>query len=816
MTAIPETTFAHRVPIESLLIDPRNARAHPDANRAAVRASLAEHGQVEAVVVQTSTRRIIGGNCRVEELVELGVDSVWVHEVDCDDTTADRLALRLNRTAELAGWHTDLLSEILAEQAANQVDLTDLGWGAPDLDDLPTWDGTAGAFREPAGEGIIEGVAADIGEIEDEPAVPPVPREPVTKPGEIVTLGRHVLHCGDCVEVMAGMEAESVDAIVTDPPYGLSDHGGEDAAHVVHTALAKAGFPDLVQRDAEFAETGSLLGVAADSAPLRGIDRAVWVDARVSVPERTVDLDGAAVDHEVNDADETSMGAADPDLSVEFEAQPGQYLGDFILQVGAVEVGPSGDPLRGNYAETFAGGFAMAVGAVLTPGDPDFLGGSTPVIRFGGLIGAEDDSLGEAESTPGVVTLPRAVDALVLRFDTSGRPLELRATRRARKHNARRAFGGPALVRACAAASCLATVAEPCRVRLVCSRADGADSGYWLHVWIPKSVVFSKIVAAGGFMGKQWDATLPDPEAWRETMRVLKPGGHVVAFGGTRTVHRLTCALEDAGFEIRDMGAWITFQGFPKSLDISKAIDKAAGAEREIIGVNPNVIRSHQSTSVNYENNTGNADITAPATEDAKRWQGYGTALKPSQEPWILARKPLIGTVAANVLAHGTGALNIDATRFGYGDPMWVGPKDGYGRTAAGSDGVVRSYDGLAGSATFAIRDRESDYAHTLGRWPANLVYCPKPSTAEREAGAEELKTESETRGNNHVSVKPLRLMRWLARLVTPPGGTICEPYAGSGTTLLAAQREGFDCIAIEQNPGYCDIVRARFEGIED
>ena len=341
-----------------------------------------------------------------------------------------------------------------------------------------------------------------------------------------------------------------------------------------------------------------------------------------------------------------------------------------------------------------------------------------------------------------------------------------------------------------------------------------------------------------GFMGKGWDCSVPGEDFAREAFRVLKPGGHLIAFAATRTVHRLTVALEDSGFEIRDQIGWLQWQGFPKSSDVSKAIDNAAGAEREVVGENPN----HRPVSgVDYEGvysggNTGNKNLTKPATPDAQRWAGWGTALKPAQEPAVLCRKPLEGTVAENVLKWGTGAINIDGCRIACGDPAWPGQGD-YGRSAAGSDGVVRAYAGLSGSSTFAIQERASDYAHDLGRWPANVYYCPKSSRGEREAGCGELpsksgaeavnrkkgsagvenpragagRTAAEVR-NHHPTVKPVALMRWLVRLVTPPGGKVLEPFAGSGTTLIAAEREAVDCLGFEREPAYCDIIRARVE----
>jgi DNA modification methylase len=366
-----------------------------------------------------------------------------------------------------------------------------------------------------------------------------------------------------------------------------------------------------------------------------------------------------------------------------------------------------------------------------------------------------------------------------------------------------------------------------------------------------------------GFMGKAWDALPPGPAWADQCLRVLKPGGHVVAFGGTRTVHRLTVALEDAGFEIRDTIHWCYWSGFPKSLDVSKAIDKQRHDRDEVLQVTgwikqerdragvtnkqiddafgfrgmaghwtstasqpsvptldqvpvllevfrlslddvPEEIRDLIWTLNGNKGQPGAAwldrkvlgkhsgdmggfagerlgkpggAITAPATDAAKTWQGWGTALKPALEPAILARKPMTGTVADCVQEHGTGALNIDACRIAPGDKAWPGPGD----------------------------DGDS-------RWPANLYHCPKPSTSEREEGTEGRAAYGE-RGNSHPTVKPIRLMRWLVRLVTPPGGVVLEPFAGSGTTLLAAEIAdiGAQCVAIEREPEYVEIIRARF-----
>ncbi len=330
-----------------------------------------------------------------------------------------------------------------------------------------------------------------------------------------------------------------------------------------------------------------------------------------------------------------------------------------------------------------------------------------------------------------------------------------------------------------------------------------------------------------GFMGKAWDALPPGLDWARECLRVLKPGGHIVAFGGQRTIHRLTVSLEDAGFEIRDLFGWLQWQGFPKSLDASKALDTHHGAEREVVGANPNY-RTTKSEIACPQGDTP-ALVTAPATEDARTWSGFGSGLKPCLEPAIIARKPLIGTVAENLLEWGTGALNIDGCRYAYGDAAWPGPCEGLD-AARKRNQHTRSVFGTVGptggsGALFSVP--------ALGRWPSNIYATPKASRSEREAGCEGLpevrrtdgrKTDHQVpnlrttkRTNHHPTVKPVKLMRWLSRLVgCQSGSTILEPFAGSGTTMLAAHREGFKCIAIEREPAYCDIVRARLGAVLD
>jgi DNA modification methylase len=376
-----------------------------------------------------------------------------------------------------------------------------------------------------------------------------------------------------------------------------------------------------------------------------------------------------------------------------------------------------------------------------------------------------------------------------------------------------------------------------------------------------------------GFMGKAWDASgiAYNVEVWRECLRVLKPGGHLLAFSGSRTYHRMTCAIEDAGFEIRDQIMWVYGSGFPKSHDVSKAIDKAAGVEREVVGVNAYASRrpNNGTSETGYGESLGGPSttiITAPATEAAQQWQGWGTALKPAHEPICMARKPLIGTVAENVLAHGTGAINVDGCRVGTEErtnggmsslgvmhdddwkPREVSSKvtgrwpanlihDG-GDEVVGLFPVTTSHGG--GKATYGgtfgngaeVTDKTAmqRFAGDTGS-AARFFYCAKASKRDRDEGCEGMEaklpvdgadkwTEQDRRRgegvtrqpskNHHPTVKPTDLMRYLCRLVTPPGGTVLDPFTGSGSTGKAAMLEGFDFIGIEMSPEYVEIAQAR------
>jgi site-specific DNA-methyltransferase (adenine-specific) len=355
-----------------------------------------------------------------------------------------------------------------------------------------------------------------------------------------------------------------------------------------------------------------------------------------------------------------------------------------------------------------------------------------------------------------------------------------------------------------------------------------------------------------GFMGKKWDSAgiAYNIELWQEVLRVLKPGGHLLAFGGTRTYHRMACAIEDAGFEIRDQMQWIYGSGFPKSMDISKAIDKKFKAKREVIKTvkgmgkqNPEWNGTAKGRKENYYK--PEYQLTAPASPEAKQWDGWGTALKPAHEPIVVARKPLSEkTIAENVLKWGTGGINIDGCRIELqeegedkrlgGKGTWRTEKMAKNVYKGGYSGEVVTSSKLGRFPANVILDEEAGKlldeqsgilksgalkpyqenhqnasSYKMNRYktfvqPANkggasrFFYCAKASKKERGEG------------NNHPTVKPISLMRYLVKLVTPPDGIVLDPFLGSGTTAIAALNTGRFFIGIEKEEKYVEIARKR------
>lgn len=341
-----------------------------------------------------------------------------------------------------------------------------------------------------------------------------------------------------------------------------------------------------------------------------------------------------------------------------------------------------------------------------------------------------------------------------------------------------------------------------------------------------------------GFMGKDWDHGVPGRAFWEEALRVAKPGAHLLAFGGPRTFHRLAVAIEEAGWEIRDVVSWNYGSGFPKGLNISKGIDRAMGAEREVLGYRDTLVGNGGTGNhfLSEKSRQRIVSITAPATPAAAKWDGWNTVLKPAWEPIIMARKPLEGGTVENVLKWETGGINVGACRIG-GEIV---------RTSGRSDDKHSKSNSLGSSWSGIVNKSPRE-----GRYPANMIhdsspeildslkgaarffYSTKASKQDRNEGLDEFPEVpaaamegnlvngqrlagngspimTPIRANNHPTVKPTSLMSWLCRLVTPPGGLILDPFAGSGSTGKAAMKEGFRFLGIEKESEYSEIARAR------
>lgn len=388
------------------------------------------------------------------------------------------------------------------------------------------------------------------------------------------------------------------------------------------------------------------------------------------------------------------------------------------------------------------------------------------------------------------------------------------------------------------------------------------------------------------FMNKEWDHGIPGIEYWRECLRICKPGAYILAFGGTRTYHRLACAIEDAGWEIRDCVSWLYGSGFPKSLNISKSIDKASG--QYVRGeLNQEASRLNRQESSCYSQGIGNVYNFESSSDLAKQFDGYGTALKPAWEPILVCMKPCDGTFAQNAEKYGQAGINIDGCRIG--TETTTTHSRGSNTSFAKRPGERLVEEG--GRTTPQNRDEFVGKEHP-GRWPANLVldeeaagmlddqsgtlksgmpgirrkkhadgvfplvtcvngepefgfgdsvgasrffYCAKASSAERNRGCEELplkedsgaygefegdgrgrQTEHKPSRNNHPTVKPIKLMEYLITLIAPPkDAIILDPFMGSGTTILACQNLGINCVGIEMSADYCEIAKARVMGNE-
>lgn len=573
-----------------------------------------------------------------------------------------------------------------------------------------------------------------------------------------------IIH-GDCIVEMAKLAENSVDAIVTDPPYELSHDGKVSPNRVALEVM----FPNNTKLQSMLNAPSELSFFISKISQLSNI----------------------------------SVGISNSETGFVGDIKSSEYLGCFALKL------TDSTHFLKVIDEVGSGFFSsgIGVGFRVSPASLPSLFSCLASIPL------SDDDMGFRRISLSnlVSALSRATIQPMFTFsDLANTTSETFTADGARLFGAILLASGAEFVRADSTTGSLPPMFGSCRISVIDDAANRAFS-FDLIIHTPN-------LTSIGFMGKSWDGSKIafNIEVWKQALRVLKPGGHLLAFSGSRTYHRMASAIEDAGFEIRDQIQWIYGSGFPKSMNISKSI----------------------------------GDFP-----EAKQWQGWGTMLKPAHEPIVLARKPLNEkTVAANVLHYGTGGLNIDGTRVG---------SEGGGNSCAGGDSCKCKNKIFEGATKHPVRKPAHE---PIGRFPANVIhdgsddvvklfpsngdsgsasrffYSAKTSKRDRNEGLDEFEEIQTTGGggltaelredgsfetasaggkfgsikakqqNIHPTVKPTDLMRYLCRLVTPPNGTVLDPFMGSGSTGKACMYEGFDFIGVELTDEYIPIAKARIE----
>ena len=540
---------------------------------------------------------------------------------------------------------------------------------------------------------------------------------------------------GDCLDRLREMPECSIDAVVTDPPYGLTNGLRVGYKNCLGWPLFKVLLPDFDKADSGRFKKFDLSGVSIDASLLHLINGG-RVDPGVAVPICSVDLDGAigGGNVEIKDGGEFAETISNEILPDIVAAKQIKLVGDFVLKPGRATDDAFCEGACSCYRQLGPGLLGVPIIISLDSSVPrlpssDLPGGAALVCDdvWGG-----DNPPSESSSPASVVANPGTECRAMLSLDLRRGTAEILPADGTLKDGDFRYNFCPADVTALSTTGCLPAMLEPSNLRQVFDAANGADSlGCFVHIPSDAVSLVSGIISQKGFMGKHWDGTgiAFSVDLWREVLRVLKPGGHMVSFGGSRTCHRIASAIETAGFEIRDSLFWIHGQGFPKSMNVGRAIDKAAGVEREVIGTAKGAATDNTNSPGSFAPEYSN---TAPATEAAKKWDGWGTALKPAVEPIVLARKPLAGTVAGNVQEWGTGALNVDGCRVGTDDnPTAKRRAYGYKKnTEKAADSEAR---GALCDRSDPVKKSQPNPADDLGRFPPHLLLTHSATCTETE-----------------------------------------------------------------------------------
>lgn len=718
---------------------------------------------------------------------------------------------------------------------------------------------------------------------------------------------------GKALKVLKNFPDNHFDSIVTDPPYGLSDKSSNQRISDIFQREFNIVFPNIDEFNAQRIKYSDLIRICLEGSDLSMAEIFPVIKPFVGVPKSAVNFNSnvAIGDEKINaGAISASSYISDRVLMDKGNIDGGKYIGNYILDFGDSIDFSGSDVISGNFGKFDSGFFTMCISSIFSSGDPSIFPHDNPLGMRNGvndIIGLRNDPLSKSSGSSFILTGGATENRLMLRFDCANTFNEIKATISAGNSDAIGNFFCPKLVRTSTTTSSLATKLDPCTVSFIATAANGTDSVYYLQLYLPKKLLTNikkSFSTAKGFMGKKWDYDVPSIETWKEIFRVLKPGGHILVACGTRTQHRMAVNIEDAGFEIRDVICWHYGSGFPKSLNISKAIDNYFGAEREIIG-STGTMPDQTGGRINAE--AGSEEtfkrkenyITLPATPEAQQNDGFGTGIKPATEFWTLARKPISETtVAKNVLKWGVGGLNIDQCRI---------EKQKGDRTEYGRDNLL---DYKKESVALGKFNQNTPYTpNAEGRWPANVIfdehmsdeldkqsgittsgkvkedkeayegesntkflrgkstsqnqhgdtggasrffYVAKASKSERNKGLENMGFEKEfghsrfdkckncggyilqgpnrpsqctcenpergdlvVKGNFHPTVKPVNLMRYLVRLITPKGGKCLDPFCGSGTTGIGMKLEGIGGTLIDRTFKYCQISRARISAWE-
>lgn len=540
------------------------------------------------------------------------------------------------------------------------------------------------------------------------------------------------VHHADCLEAMRQMPGgpdARVTAIVCDPPYGLGE-GFKDFGKVLYSTFFEVVFPDYKKLKAHLSDDREFPVPSNRSSLLAWMDRAIWEESRIGMPESSIYFNNRVVfwDEEVKDGDISTRVVPDPLLVKKLDPKAFEEGPDFFFNLRPCRNASFGDGATCGVTELGNGRFCVPIVIPLDSYFAGFLSTISPCDSgfLADIVGLLNDTLGKAETSAFVMTSRGTELRAMLSLDTGNGTMKLVPAFGTDKFDFVFELRCTEPVGTRSGTGSLSSMFEPVQIRIVGDSTNRAFS-----LCFHKSILSLIKKKYSGFMGKGWDHGVPGVAFWKEALRICKPGAPMFAFGGTRTHHRLMVAIEDAGWEIRDTLMWVTGQGLPKGHDISKAIDKAAGVEREVTGwkVEPDgrVMGTEPKASKRICNPTDKEDrkcgadnrtlaerkvVTAPSTDEAKKWDGWGTALKPAWEPIVLAMKSCEGTFAENASKHGVAGVCIDGARI-----SGVVPKTTQGKSDS-------KYGGGKG---FAPEGLQESNPSPLGRWPANVLFTHHP-----------------------------------------------------------------------------------------